>query len=70
MHLPKLCQCPYNKQYESLQANSIAGTAMDTALQDRRFLVMLQENPLDLRQMNAADAACVLFNLIQTEAQL
>jgi hypothetical protein len=50
MHLPKLCQCPYNKQYESLQANSIAGTAMDTALLDYRFLVELQENPLELRK--------------------
>jgi hypothetical protein len=69
MHLPKLCQCPYNKQYESLQANSIAGTAMDTALQDRRFLEMLRENPLDLRRMNAADAAHALFDFIQTEAQ-
>jgi hypothetical protein len=50
MHLPKLCQCPYNKQYESLQAISIAGTAMDTALLDYRFLVEPQENPLDLRK--------------------
>jgi hypothetical protein len=38
---------------------------MNIARQDRRFLIQLQKNPLDLRCMNAADAARALFDFIQ-----
>jgi hypothetical protein len=38
---------------------------MNTARLDRRFLTQLQENPLDLRCMSAADAARALFDFIQ-----
>ncbi len=37
---------------------------MNTARLDR-FHIQLQENPLDLRRMNAADAARALFDFIQ-----
>jgi len=38
---------------------------MNNSFLDRRFLVQLQEKPLDLRRMNAEDAARALYNLIQ-----
>ena len=38
---------------------------MDTALLDRRFLIQLQKNPLDVRCMSAAHAARALFDFIQ-----
>ncbi len=38
---------------------------LSTAFLDRRFLVQLQENPLDLRSMSAAEAARGLFDFIQ-----
>jgi hypothetical protein len=37
---------------------------MNTARLDRRFLIRLQEKPLDLQCMNAADAARALFAFI------
>ncbi len=38
---------------------------MSTAFLDRRFLVQLQENPLDLQAMSATEAAHALFDFIQ-----
>ena len=38
---------------------------MNTARLDRRFLIQLQENPLDLRRVSAEDAARALFDFIE-----
>lgn len=41
------------------------GIALGTTFLDRQFVTRLQDNPRDLRRMNAATAAHALFDFIQ-----
>jgi hypothetical protein len=49
-----------------LERLSIKERVMDTALLDRRFFIQLQQNPLDLRRVSAADAARALVRVHPT----